>query len=390
MNVMKNHAPERRDINTICDSRIGLTHFQATRRKVVIGGLLAALGGAGLALDFLYGGSIRSSYSQNSTRSQTSLTELLTSSTSEVYSTSSQLYSLSGRLFFDCGTSQFGTAGNGIQDDTEIEPGQQGIKVVFANQNTNLVESAITDSSGDFKLDLPAGPYTVIVPKTDQFSYMCRSVNEVTQLPGVYIIQVGENNPKMSIGLMHGFLSFPEKGIDLDGGYYDRDPGGKLAWNGTDECTENDSGTHFLAEEGDIIPSFMPGIVQGVLSDTPDNWVVIGGEISPFWIGYAHNSEILVMTGDKISRYQAVAKAGHRGYTDHTLVHLQLNSGSYVLDPYKPIYPFDTVPYGCWGPGEGCNDCLHGTWVSLSADDPINWQNYWIVEDQTQYDPPYS
>ncbi len=47
----------------------GLTHFQATRRKFVIGGLIATVGVAGLLADFLYGGPIRNAlYPQNTTR----------------------------------------------------------------------------------------------------------------------------------------------------------------------------------------------------------------------------------------------------------------------------------------------------------------------------------
>ena len=320
----------------------------------------------------------------------TSPTELLASSTSEVFSTSSQLYSISGRLFFDKGTSTFGTAGDGIQSDTDSEPGQQGIQVQFANQETNAVASATTDSSGDFKLDLPAGKYTLIVPSTDKFTYMCRSVNEFVSLPGIYQIQVGDNNPELSIGLLQGFLSFPQKGIDLDyGGFYNRDPrpGHTLAWNGqTDEASNADSGTHFLAEYGELIPSYMPGTVTDVYPGTPDNWLIISSDFSPFWIGYAHNSEILVSKGDKVARYQPVAKAGNRGYTyPNVVVHLQLSTGNAILDPYKPIYPFDTVPYGAWTANCGSTDCLHASWIGLDASDPINWQNYWIVEDQTHY-----
>jgi hypothetical protein len=382
----------QRNINLIHASE-NLSTSAKSKRRFIWAGLLATLGAGVLAVDFLYGGPIRNIlYPRNSTRGQqmTSLTELLTETSSVLSSTSSQLYSFSGRLFFDCGTSQFGTAGNGIQDDTESEPGQQGIKVIFTNLGTRAVETVSTDSSGDFKIDLPAGSYFMEVPNTDKFSYMCRSVNEFVKLPGGYQIEVGENNPKMSIGLMQGFLSFPEKGIDPLAGYYDRDPGGTLAWNGTDECKKNDAGTHFLAEEGDIIPSFMPGIVRGVYSNTPDNWVCIQAENSPFRIGFAHNSEVLVYLGAKVSRYDPVAKAGHRGYATHTLVHLQLALENEILDPYKPVYPFDLVPYGYWTANCGSTDCLNASWVPLSPSDTINWQNYWIVEDQTQYDPPYT
>ncbi len=193
----------------------------------------------------------------------TSLTQEITESSNATYSTSPQTYTQEGRLFFDRGTSQYGTAGNGIQDDTDSEPPVQNAQVIITDAIvvTKVVATATTDSSGDFKVDLPKGNYSVY-PVTDEFPYMCQSVNEVRRIMHGYYIAVGENNPKMSIGLLQGFLSYPKKGIDLDhGGYYDRDPrkGSTLAWNGaTDESVDNDSGTHFLAEEGDIIPSLRP------------------------------------------------------------------------------------------------------------------------------------
>jgi hypothetical protein len=58
------------------------------------------------------------------------------------------------------------------------------------------------------------------------------------------------------------------------------------------------------------------------------------------------------------------------------------------LDPYKPIYPFDTVPYICWA-----QYYPYGNfgWAPMDiATSDANWKNYWIVEDQIHYGPPYS
>jgi hypothetical protein len=276
------------------------------------------------------------------------------------------------------------------------------MRVIFAYGETNAAGAeawpmavTTTDSSGDFKIDLPLGTYSMAIPSTNQFTYVCRRVNEVTNLPAAYSLQVGEYNRKMSIGLMQGFLSFPEKGIDWDGGYYDRDPrkGYLLAWNGSDECTDNDSGTHFLAEEGDTVPSFAPGTVTS-LQPEPDNWVVITTDAG-LRIGFAHNSEVLVKVGDRVSRYQPIAKAGRRGHTNHTLIHLGLDTGGdigdLILDPYKPKYQQDPATYGGWTITMEDIPAPYpsSTWRFLPISNDINWQNYWIVEDQTQYGPPY-
>ena len=391
------HSPFEKIVEMIYSGENnGLTHFQATRRKFVVEGLLATAGVAGLLADFLYGGPIRNAlYPQSTTRGQemASLTKQVTESSSANYSTSSQTYTKEGRLFFDKGTSQYGTAGNGVQDDADSEPGLKDVKVLFLDLKSNVAATSTTDSSGDFNVDLPKG-YFYIYPVTDKFPYMCKGVDGFARISDGYIFAVSESNPKLSVGLLQGFLSYPEKGIDLDGGYYDRDPrkGYTLAWNGaTDESADNDSGTHFLAEEGDIIPSFAPGIVTGVFPNEPDNWVVISTNTSPsFDIGFAHNSEVLVSVGQGISRYQPIAKAGHRGYTNHTLVHLQLatqtNYGYEILDPYKPVYPINPNTYGCWTPLRSCTgDCKNVDWLPLPKSQNDNWQNYWIVEDQTHF-----
>ncbi len=236
-------------------------------------------------------------------------------------------------------------------------------------------------------------------PVTDEFLYMCQSVDEFRLVSDGYPINVGDSNPKMYEGMLQGFLSYPKKGIDFaNGGYYDRDPriGHTLTWNGvigegtgnTGESWDNDSGTHFLAEEGEVIPSFVPGIVTGVYPNQPDNWVLISTDTSQsFDIGLAHSSEVLVSVGQRISGYQPVAKAGHKGYPN-TMVHLALarnNYGYEILDPYKPVYAIDPKTYGCWTPPPNVSFAKHDVWLSLPTSQNYNWDNYWIVEDQTHF-----
>jgi len=402
----------RKNINLIRASE-NLPASGRARRKFILAGIVAALGAGTLAVDFLYGGPIRSIlYPQNSTRGQqmTSLTELLTETTSEVFSTSSKTYPYSGRFFFDSGTSTFGTEGDGIQNDSDIEQGESNAQALFVDTNFKPAGTVPADSSGDVSIDLPKGNYTIypVINNPDRtYGYMCQSVDDFRAISAGYPINVSENNPKAYFGLMQGWLAHPLREIDPNRGYYyDRDPrkGYVLAWNGNTEYSEDqNAGTHFQAEWGDDVPAFAPGIVEKInFPNNSPNWVIIqheilGGKYFETW--YAHSSKILVEPGQKVSRFQPIAKVGTTGCGGcggQPIIHFGLsdywhdNSGNKVirdLDPYKPIYPFDTVPYGCWSVDPyptGNYD-----WWFLPGDD-VNWKNYWIVENQTLYGPPYS
>jgi murein DD-endopeptidase MepM/ murein hydrolase activator NlpD len=54
------------------------------------------------------------------------------------------------------------------------------------------------------------------------------------------------------------------------------------------------------------------------------------------WVSaYAHNEEILVKRGDKVTRGQIIAKAGASGAVSQPLVHFELRKGSRPVDPTK-------------------------------------------------------
>jgi len=379
------------------------------------GATVAVVGASALGLDFLYGRSIRNwLYPQVLSHSQetTSLTELLTKSSSEVASTSSRTFTYAGRLFFDRGTTTFGTAGDGIQSDPEVEQGEQNAQVLFLDENSKPAGTTTTDSSGDFSLDLPKGNYTiypVINNPNRTYGYMCQSLDEFRPIAEGYDIVVGENNPKAYFGLMQGWLSYPKWNVRGDyGGYYDRDPRKWyiLWWNGegghvdsvvSDKGEDNNAGTHFEAQFDEVIPAFAPGIVEAVRPDLPENWVIIshqipGGEY--YETGYAHNNEVLVQEGQKISRYQPIAKAGRKGVgidINDAVVHFSMidvwndNTGKKwvrELDPYKPIFPINEQNSGVWA------EPFHGSgqsWLPLTPDQNPNWKNRWIIENQTHF-----
>ena len=387
----------------------GYTQSQKLNRRRFLkyaGASAAVVGASALGLDYLL----------SPQRTSTSLTASPSTSysTSSLYATatSSQTFAYNGRLFFDRGTSTFGTAGNGIQDDPDSEPGEQNAKVLFLDANSIPVDTATTDSSGDFSIDLPMGNYTIypVINNPDRtYEYMCQSVDEFRPISEGYDIVVGENNPKAYFGLLQGWLSFPKWSVRGDyGGYYDRDPRKWyiLWWNGqgghvdsivSDRGEDNTSGTHFEAQFDEVISAFAPGIVESVRPDLPENWVVIshqipGGEY--YETQYAHNNEVLVQEGQKISRYQPIAKAGRRGVgidINDAVVHLALidvwndNTGKkWVrgLDPYKAVFPITPLYDGCWaGPFHGSGQ----NWLPLTPDQNPNWKNRWIVENQTHF-----
>lgn len=397
------------------NQRYGLTSYQAARREAIVGLLSVIGGGAYLMFDFLYGGPIKNAlYPQNTERGKTmtSLTSQIVESTSSLFSSSSAIYTLEGRVFFDKGTSKFGTAGNGAQDDTDSEPGEQNAKILFLDENSKLVGTATTDSSGDFGIDLPKGNFTaypVISNKSKDYGYMCQSLDEFRTISDGYDVVVGENNPKAYLGLMQGWLGYPQWSVHGDyGGYYDRDQRKWyiLWWNGegghvdsvvSDKGEDNNAGTHFEAELGEVIPAFAPGTVEAVRPDLPENWVGIShqlsnGEYYETW--YAHNNEVLVQKGQKISRYQPIAKAGRKGVgidINDAVVHFGMidvwndNSGKKwvrELDPYKAVFPISQKNSGVWATP------LHGneySWISLPEENNPNWKNRWIIENQTHF-----
>src|SRR5208337_2975557 len=402
--------------NTAIQKNVGMIYSselngqRATRRKFVIGGLIATVGVAGLLADFLYGGPIRNAlYPQNTTRGQemTGLTELLTKSSSEVTSTSSNTFAYTGRLFFDRGTSTFGTAGDGIQSDSDLEQGEQNAKVIFLDANSKPAGTATTDSSGDFSIDLPKGNYTIypmISNPSRTYGYMCQSLDEFRAVSDGYEITVGENNPKASIGLMEGWLSHPLRDVDTRGYYYDRNPSPDdyLAWNGDTCCSEdsNNPGSHFQAQWGDDVAAPAPGYVAGILSNLPENWVfmvVQPTQNSPRYnIAFAHNSKVLAKVGQQVSRYQPIAKVGTngcRGCNGVPVLHLQITEvnkqdGSVLfLDPYEPVFPYNKDNSGgAWSNNKDGTD-FH--WQPLAQNQNPNWKNYWIVRNQVHYGPPY-
>jgi murein DD-endopeptidase MepM/ murein hydrolase activator NlpD len=87
-------------------------------------------------------------------------------------------------------------------------------------------------------------------------------------------------------------------------------------------------GTSVKAAENGVVAyagSELKGYGNLVLIRHANNWVS----------AYAHNEEILVKRGDKVSRGQIIAKAGATGAVSQPLVHFELRKGSRPVDPTK-------------------------------------------------------
>jgi murein DD-endopeptidase MepM/ murein hydrolase activator NlpD len=87
-------------------------------------------------------------------------------------------------------------------------------------------------------------------------------------------------------------------------------------------------GTAVKAAENGVVAyagSELKGYGNLVLIRHANNWVS----------AYAHNEEILVKRGDKVSRGQIIAKAGATGAASQPLVHFELRKGSRPVDPTK-------------------------------------------------------
>lgn len=118
---------------------------------------------------------------------------------------------------------------------------------------------------------------------------------------------------------------------------------GKLRWpaqgkiiagfGGRPDGTHNDGinlsvplGTDVHAAESGVVAyagSELKGYGNLVLLRHENGWVT----------AYAHNDELLVKRGDKVSRGQVIAKAGKTGTVDQPQVHFELRQGSKPVDP---------------------------------------------------------
>lgn len=324
----------------------------------------------------------------------------------EIGSSSTQLYSIKGRVPFDYN-------GNAKQDGDE--PPVQNAKVQIMDKTSSKIINppTLTDSSGDYKVDIPAGNYKLLIkpdqtkPDSPKFGYMCRSPAEFRAIEDGYDLTV-VGNGRFDVGLMEGFLtlSASTKTEYSIGRFYDHDPtiGRVLWWNGKSYQYNNPlqgawddshTGTDYDMNYGEKILAPAPGIVVylrngsiGESSEESSNLTEMDIEYSNgFRTALFHFSKSLVNVNDKVVRGQPVAEVGDLGTFyphSHEDLYKPSKSGPILLDPYQSIFRMESKFCGYWS-----NDNNHNKfWVSISPDSSdLILDNHWTKYNKPQH--PY-
>jgi murein DD-endopeptidase MepM/ murein hydrolase activator NlpD len=97
--------------------------------------------------------------------------------------------------------------------------------------------------------------------------------------------------------------------------------------------THND-GINILVPQGTDVHAAEAGVVAYAGSELKGYGNLVLIRHNGNWVSaYAHNEQLLVKRGDKVTRGQAIAKAGKTGAVDQPQVHFELRQGSKPVDP---------------------------------------------------------
>lgn len=186
-------------------------------------------------------------------------TQTVVETTSITTTETVRLASIYGRLFFDYN-------GNGVQDGEESAVPDS--KVQLKDNTGKVIAEAVTDSSGDYRLeDVPVGSYrSYVTPdKADRkFRYNwssgtgCKAIEE-----GIFVDL--DEDKEMVVGLGDGFVTEPfhsRKSYQLTN-FVDVDPRiGKIRdWRGGKQTYDGHTGIDYDAKIGEPICSIAPGVV---------------------------------------------------------------------------------------------------------------------------------
>ena len=344
-----------------------------------------AIGGAGLA-GYEFNG-WQSSVVPAQTRT---VTETVTQTLSKTTTETLRLASLHGRLFFDYN-------GNGKQDGEE--PAVAGALVQLKDSSGNTIAQALTDSSGDYRLeDMRTGLYKLHLGveqfSDKQFTHMCASPDQFRAITDDYDVSL-EGTTSINIGLMEGFLTLP---MSRDARYetdrfYDRDPDPDkyMWWNGRSGYdrnlkrgySPNHPGIDYYMEEGNPLLSPAPGIVDSIGEDEGGKYIFIRHP-NGLKTSCGHISRAVVKIGDRIPRGRVIAMSGKSGkdteLANYPHNHFQLiYRESIALDPYSPTFEMTPRYSGYYDYSGG----IH--WVSMPVDSNPNMTNHWTKRDDPQF-----
>jgi hypothetical protein len=303
-----------------------------------------------------------------------------------------QLASLQGRLFFDYN-------GNGVQDGDE--PAVAGALVLLKDDAGSIVAQALSDSSGDYKLqDVRAGAYKLHVGvdhfSDRRFTHMCTSPNEHRAVSDDYHVSIQETT-SVDIGLMEGFLTLPFRS-DLKpriARYYDWDPSREtyLWWNhkhGSERSqggTINHPGTDYDLPTGTPLLSAAPGTISHVgLSDDVNYVYVYHG--NNFTTAYDHVSKVLVRKDQMVRRGEMIAESGESGTDIGPHLHFDLRFPDHriLIDPYSPVFDLAPTMRGYLS----IIATAQTTWVPDPNRAIPNGLGYWTKKNDPQFPPTQS
>jgi len=324
------------------------------------GGTAAVVGASVVGLDYAVNSPQIPSQQTGKTLIPTS-SSLATASVSS--SSSTQLVSLQGTLFFDYN-------GNGIQDANE--PFLQNVRVQMQDAKSQVIADALTDSSGDYSIDIPAGNYKLNIQPDSKFRCMCISPSDFKAVKDGYDLSVAGDS-SFDIGLMEGFLTLPIRDSSIlseEPWYVDLDSriGFLRDWKNGQHTTDQHLGTDFIMGTGNDIIAAAPGIVVDTESNWPNvapdslddgNRITIDHGPSPgsfppaknsswtpdrwnrtdFLTIYCHLDKVLVAYGQTVNRGDLIATSDNTGYkTKGPHLHFQAGNFGYGrVDPYRDI-----------------------------------------------------
>lgn len=276
-----------------------------------------------------------------------------TSSTQQTEFSSTRLYSLNGRLFSDIN-------GNGIQDGGETVVPHVGLDLIdkiATNKDPNLtpviVAKAVTDSSGDYKFDIPAGQYKLVLHGSPH-QYACISLEEFRNVKDGYDLTLLDDR-RFDIGLMDGFLTSPlpiKAGIPNVLYYVDLDPRpGKIRdWKCGDLTYDGHGGTDFLLPVGTRVFAAAPGVVVDS-AYTPDSgniiWMNHPNNTATF---YGHLNSRSVTISQNVKRGDLLGFSGYTGKNHGPAPHLHFEI-NILANPGGPMDPYRDLCYSSLLPG---------------------------------------
>jgi murein DD-endopeptidase MepM/ murein hydrolase activator NlpD len=356
------------------------------------GATAGVIGASALGLDYL----VRNPQIPSQQATQTQIPPSSNLATASVSSSSSTLVSLQGRLFFDYN-------GNGIQeaDEPSVQNARLQMLQIRNLASEQVIAEVLTDSSGDYEVDVPAGEYKLLVqpdnskPDNPNFGYMCTSPSEFRTITSGYYLTVVRDG-RFNFGLMEGPFTMPFRSSThySVACYYNWDSTSKetrgshyLWWNGesgsnTDLLLYNNAGIDMPMDVGQDVLAPAPGIM-GDLQRGPEGQLgvsivhdesYLGGLFGTF---FNHLSEVLLPVQARVARGDIIARSGTSGTT---IPHLHVNNwvkdtptqmrGTAYLDFYEPKFEITSKTSGYWYPDEF-------TWHSVPIGTSPNGRNLW-------------